>query len=437
MRTRELRVVLKSFISIVLYVCLLEFQAFAYRQKIILTGESDLTGQLIKENCVYLVRKVYDLKGETLEIPNKCVLNFEGGTIKNGTIIGHNTEIVSDRSNIFVHVSLLGTWSNTVVFSEWLDFVPSEKVDNAVNFRNLMSLCNGEKMTHLYMQSGVYYCSVASAESKEESNIKVPSNVYWHNAATIRQLSTDIRKSSLVLLHKSFNVTIDGGEFVGDVKSHIGNKGEWGHGIKLAGASNVVLRNLISREFWGDGIDLIEADYVSSIAAGVGLCNSITLDNVKCLYNRRQGLSIEAAQNVVIKKSEFAFTGKYGFTEPGCGVDIEPWCNNEVKIKNIRFYDCNIHDNSNKRDFCIEANHKYFDKNTPPGKLPVNRIIVNNCKMGKLYIFAVNTVSFNNCVIEDICLYSYGDRVKMKGCTIRKHSGVKGSKGLTMRRCVK
>lgn len=146
---------------------------------------------------------------------------------------------------------------------------------------------------------------------------------------------------------------------MGDVKNHIGNKGEWGHGIKLAGATNVVLKNFVVREFWGDGIDLIEADYVGSIDAGVGNCKRITIDNVKCLYNRRQGMSIEAAENIVVKNSEFAFTGKLSFTAPGAGVDIEPWCGNEHKIKRISFYNCQFHDNSGGSDFCCMSNSMF------------------------------------------------------------------------------
>ena len=326
--------------------------------KVVLKKNASLQSQLKKENVTYLVKYNFDLKGVQVSIPKGCKLNFLGGRFSNGVIRGNGTEVSAEKVRILENITLLGSWLNKNVYSEWLDFVEGKRVDNARNFRNLMLLCTSREMTHLYMQKGVFWCSVKTGSS----NIKVPSNVYWHNSATLRQLPANYPKYSFVLLHKSNNVTIDGGEFVGDVKPHTGTEGEWGHGIKVAGATNVVLKNMVSREFWGDGIDLIEADYVSSIRAGVGPCNDIIIDNVKCLYNRRQGLSIEAAKNVVVRNSEFAFTGMFKLTEPGCGVDIEPWCKNEEKINNIQFINCYVHDNNPKRDFCLEPNLQYYNR---------------------------------------------------------------------------
>lgn len=435
MITKVARVILKYVLLIVFYILLIDCQAFACRRTMILSGECSLNDQLIKENCIYLVGKAFDLKGETIEMPNNCCLKFEGGRIDNGTIVGLNTEVISDRNNIFARVAILGTWSNTVVYSEWLDFIFEEKVDNAINFRNLMQLCNGEKMTHLYMQSGTLFCSVASAEYQEVSNISVPSNVYWHNSATICQLATDISKSSLVLLHKSTNVTIEGGEFVGDVKNHLGSIGEWGHGIKLAGASNVVLRNLVSREFWGDGIDLLEGEYNGTIRAGIGPCENITIDNVKCILNRRQGISIEAARKVVIRYSEFAYTGKIKMTAPGCGVDIEPWCANEVKIQEVRFYNCFIHDNNPLRDFCLEPNSQSISRKKFGGNQLVNKIDISKCQTGRIYLHGANTVTINDCVIEEISHYSHGQNIIINSCTIKKKNDLGGKIGLTMKKC--
>lgn len=405
--------------------------------KLVLQKSASVQSQFKKEGATYVVKYDFDLKGAEIIVPKDCKLYFKGGSFKNGTIKGEGTTVSAGRVIIFYDMTLSGSWSNKKVYSEWLDFVEKEKVDNAKNFRNLMLLCSGDEMTHLYMQKGVFYCSVVTGSS----NIIVPSNVYWHNAATICQLPTNSQKYGFVLIKKSDNVTIDGGEFVGDVQTHTGTDGEWGHGIKVAGSSNVVLKNLVSREFWGDGIDLIEANYVSEISAGVGPCCSVTMDNVKCLYNRRQGLSIEAARNVIVKNSEFAFTGKYKLTEPGAGIVIEPWCKNEEKVANIRFYNCSAHDNSPKMDFCVEANLQYFNGTANPSQPPVNDITVNKCRVGRLSLFGANTVTFTNCVIEDIIHYNHGENIEMVDCIIKKKTGFKTRLGvrtptsLTMIRC--
>lgn len=399
--------------------------------KVILKQSANVQNQMKKENVTYIVKYNFDLKGSEISIPKDSQLQFQGGSFSNGIVKGNATEVSAGQYRIFTNVTLSGSWTNKTVYSEWLDFVESKKFDNARNFKNLMLLCTGDKMTNLYMQKGDFYCSVVTVSS----NIKVPSNVYWHNSATIRQLTTDSPKFCFVLLQKCNNVTIDGGEFVGDVQSHTGTDGEWGHGIKVAGATNVVLKNFVSREFWGDGIDLIEGEYNGTLRAGVGPCNKVTIDNVKCLYNRRQGLSIEAAWNVVVKNSEFAFTGKYKITSPGAGVDIEPWCTNETKIENIEFFNCFVHNNSSQRDFCLEPTIQYHVQ-TGKGKIaPVSKVVMKNCRLGKFYIYGAHTASIVNCEIDEISRYNYGKNVRIEGCTIKRKSDIKSRTGLTMKRC--
>lgn len=46
-----------------------------------------------ESNTIYEVRYDYDLNGETITIPERCVLKFEGGKFNNGIIIGNNTII--------------------------------------------------------------------------------------------------------------------------------------------------------------------------------------------------------------------------------------------------------------------------------------------------------------------------------------------------------
>lgn len=413
------------FAAIILVV--LSLDAEACRKTVLLDGDdNNWRKKVCTENTDYVIKNCLDLNGGTLTIPDNCCLVIENGFFQNGLLEGNHTNIHAGKSLIFRDITLTGSWCNKKVYSEWLDFIEGEKVDNARNFKNMMLLCKSDVMTHLYMQYGVFYCSVVTGSS----NIIVPSNVYWHNAATICQLPTNSQKYGFVLIKKSDNVTIDGGEFVGDVQTHTGTDGEWGHGIKVAGATNVVLKNFVSREFWGDGIDLIEADYVSSIKAGVGPCDGITINNVKCLYNRRQGLSIEAAKNVEVKNSEFAYTGKYKMTEPGCGLDIEPWCKNEEKIYNIRVTNCNVHDNNPQRDFCIESNLVYWGNVKSPENTPSNFIIVKNSKLGRLHIQGANTVVISNCDIDDIMRCTFSHDIDVSESVIRGTSGVRKAEGL-------
>lgn len=335
------------------------------------------------------IKKDVDLEGKTWTLSEGTVLVLKGGKIKNGKIIGNKSIVKSSAKCIFENVVIDGSWNNTEVYAAWFPIEQGAGHDNAPHFKNLMTLCGGDEMTHLYVPKGEYYVSTLSGAS----NINVPSKTYWHNEATIVEIPNDFTKSSLVLIHGSDDVTIDGGTFIGDVKEHNGTEGEWGHGIKCAGARNTTLKNLVCREFWGDGIDLIEGR--DSKTKEYFNCDDILIENVACLYNRRQGMSIEAAVNVTVKNSEFAFTGQHGFTKPGAGVDIEPWRTDIEKIRNIRFSRCLFHDNRGF-DFHSVPNWK-LDEQTYV--LRKNDIELSQCTLGIVYIGSTNGIILKNCRI--------------------------------------
>jgi hypothetical protein len=121
--------------------------------------------------------------------------------------------------------------------------------------------------------------------------------------------------------------------------------------------------------------------------------------------------------------------------EPGCGIDIEPWCNNELKIDNIRIENCYIHDNNPCRDFCVEANLQYLKQTRNPEHAPKNNIIVECCKIGKLYILWANTVKFKKCEIDCINSFNFGHKVKMEKCRVGNLSKFRLTKGLSTKNC--
>lgn len=60
-----------------------------------------------KNNTIYNIVRYIDLKGETITIPENSVLNFIGGAIGNGTIIGNKTKVINLNVDRIV---LSGTW---------------------------------------------------------------------------------------------------------------------------------------------------------------------------------------------------------------------------------------------------------------------------------------------------------------------------------------
>ena len=75
--------------------------------------------QVRMPNTVYEIKDVFDLQGQSLVIPDDCVLSFNGGTIQNGKIIGNNTIIRGAAASVFLNVKLEGTWHADVAYPEW------------------------------------------------------------------------------------------------------------------------------------------------------------------------------------------------------------------------------------------------------------------------------------------------------------------------------
>lgn len=352
-----------------------------------------LQEQLITPHTIYVVKHKFDLHGSILEVPEYVSIKIKKGGIVNGTIIGNHTELIVSRRvpSVFKDISISGKWNNKEVRGEWLDFSQDTTCDNYHNFVNLMCLANGDCLTNVYMQSGEFYTSIPN----NGSALIIPSNTCFHNEATIKVIPNSWKRYSLIYINNVTNVTIDGGMYVGDVIGHKSTEGEWGHGIKCSGATNVLIKNLALKEFWGDGIDLIEG--LNDQNEAIVDCRNVQIINVRCLHNRRQGLSIEAAHDVLIKDSEFAFTGYLKSTLPSAGVDIEPWQANGPKISNITFDSCSFHDNYGY-DLHVVPNRLLDDKAFVEHE---NSILLHNCNIGLLNVGSANGITFRSCQIGD------------------------------------
>lgn len=90
-----------------------------FLRKNISDGKNILTQQMInQENTRYILQYDYDLNGQTITIPNNCIIEFEGGSISNGTLQLNNT--ILDGNPLFKDaVSITGTINNFYLRPEW------------------------------------------------------------------------------------------------------------------------------------------------------------------------------------------------------------------------------------------------------------------------------------------------------------------------------
>lgn len=150
--------------------------------------------------------------------------------------------------------------------------------------------------------------------------------------AVLKAKPTATGYNNVIYIDGVNNVTVTGGQIIGDRHQHLGSSGEWGHGIFVrGGATNIFISDMHISDCWGDAIEI-------GGVLGEAPDDGVVIDNVIADGNRRQGLSITNAVNVVVKNSVFKNTSG---TLPEAGIDIEPnygCVTEDIHIENVHSY---------------------------------------------------------------------------------------------------
>ena len=116
-----------------------------YLRKNIVKGKNILTQEMINSaNTRYIIQYDYDLNEETITVPEGCVLQFDGGSLSNGTINGNNTIISANLVEVFAtSMNFSGNWNIDSIFPEWFGAKgddlndDSNAIQAAINFSNI------------------------------------------------------------------------------------------------------------------------------------------------------------------------------------------------------------------------------------------------------------------------------------------------------------
>lgn len=318
-----------------------------YLRKNIVNVEDPVTGNVVtmnwlnqsmisKENTIYIIQYDYNLNKQTITIPSGCVLLFEGGSISNGNLKGNNTYIEGTLNNVFELISFEGKWN-----------LPQISSDMFINYNGYdllysMSYLQNDNILNNIVING----DISVSFPKTNSNALVlSSNTNVQINGTISVVPNDFTHYRVIYANSKTNINISGGTLFGDVEGHIGDAGEFGMGISIVSCSYVSIRNMIIRNFWGDGIYIGRDNYDSP--TDIRRSSHVRIDNVSSSYNRRQGVSITCAFDVNITNSHFSSTGTIKYTAPGYGIDIEP--NNQYDtVSDIQILNCIFDGNSSE-----------------------------------------------------------------------------------------
>lgn len=356
-----------------------------------------------KANTIYHIQYDYDLNGETITIPENCVLLFEGGSISNGTIVGTESTIVNSGDYIFIDIIISGTWKVSTIYYTWFKSTKISSTSNTQNIRNVIGLCDDNLYNNCYFNFSGETIEV-ELNSINEAVITLKSNTSIYIDGTIQLKNSDLTHYYIIAAYNKSNLKINGGVLLGDVETHAETGGEWGHGILIYNSSDIEISNLTSSKFWGDGIN------VNSTNMSTGeVCMNINIHDVIIDSCRRQGISIGGCVNGLIERCTIQNIGAIKATPPTSGIDLEPndgnTCWTDVIINNCTFN--NIKGQLERGILLASSN-------------PNNRIEINNCELNSNICLAWgNNLTVRDCSnIWNVIVYSNINSVLFENCDI-------------------
>lgn len=342
-------------------------QGRVYLRKNIVLGKNILTQSMINDaNTRYIIQYDYDLNGETISIPEGCTLDFQGGSISNGSITLHSTKLQGNP--IIKDIIISGTCTNSVIHVGWfsednfndgtyllkslitiaasysiIDLDGANISISRIDTKDNITICNGT----ITLTTGYPNTFILSGENVVISNITFINNIANRGVITLhlaknvlikncRIISANKDGNGIFCSTKADNVVIDG-----CIITNIGYGILYNDSIKEQGSSyrtfdgvlynskigeGLFIKNCIigteDKTIQGDGIEINCPDYtisniritnvtivkatkVSANGIGIGTAGSDNYIVENCTLNKcgHSGIHVEKCTNVVIKNN--------------------------------------------------------------------------------------------------------------------------------------
>lgn len=146
------------------------FSGLGYRilRKNIQSNKNILTQSMINmPNTIYEIRYDFDLNGATINLPANSVLQFVGGSIKNGTLNGSNTVIEASNVKIFERLNAGGSFVNSFIDASWFGAIGDNNTLNDTAFAEAIQFS---------IESHIYDCKVGKGTYLINDSIELSSN---------------------------------------------------------------------------------------------------------------------------------------------------------------------------------------------------------------------------------------------------------------------
>ena len=274
----KLRVVILLVISIEVF---MTFSARAVTSDMLCVEKNIISAkQFTKGNKTYIIRKDIDLSGQIVSIPKNCVLKFDGGKIKNGTVIFNGTTIKGkDVAGVLDNIIAKGMIKGDC-YAKW--FVNSDALTNVLSIAEKKIYLEKGSLFELYnnlvfIKSGIELYGNGSMIKCAKDGARVSLNT----------------KENIVVQ----DITIDGNN-------------RTSHGIALYKCKNIGFKNVTVKNIswdWNEkkvycyGVEFVACQYI--------LMDACTIEDVKATpkTNVAAGIAVnvsglgETSKNITIQ----------------------------------------------------------------------------------------------------------------------------------------
>lgn len=282
----------------------------------------DFSTDLTKANTIYIINFEHNLANSSITIPANSVLYFVNGSVYNGTLVGNNTNIISNGP-CFNNMTFSGTWNISKISTNM--FVDK---DSANCLKKINSLLSDDYYNEVYIEPGNY---TFTPNVSSDALIVLKSNTKLIIDGTINVTPNGFHHYYVVNMANKTNIEICGkGQIVGDADEHdyttISSTHEWCHAIHTTNTDNVEIHDLILMNMPGDGVEIDGDNY--------------QIYNMKISHCGRQGISVLSCENVFIHD---CFISDIYRIAPMAAIDVEPYTENyarNIKISNIKCDHC-------------------------------------------------------------------------------------------------
>lgn len=284
-----------------------------------------LTQQMMGcEGYKYVIKWDFDLNGQTITVPENCILEFEGGSLSNGMLIGNETQIIAEKTAIFTNITISGTWNVPDITSSW--FGDALTVDNVL--KQVFNLASDNVYNTLTVEKGDYYVTV---DAEGTNAINLCSHLHLIIIGNIRTRGFNLRVGRTMNMSNKKDILITGdGSIWGDKLTHIYSDGqthpdgyvnedgipgenptdEGCHVLRIYKCEDITIDGLHIHEATGDGIDVLH-DGIDH--------RHIVIRNFVIQDCRRQGITFGCISGIIENGVILNSRG----TNPQSGIDIE------------------------------------------------------------------------------------------------------------------